>query len=200
MTTQTAKHPSNDPFNGLDTQAMVQTVDALRRDKALARFEFRASNTWIDGVENRSAIQGFFGAGAEDRSRSRPFEFTSGEPPVLLGHNEGANPAEFLLHALAGCVTTTTVLHATARGIRIESISTELSGDIDLQGLLDLDKAVPAGYRQLTMTMDIKADCSDADLDDLLKFVHGHSPVCDTICRPVPVVIKRLSRGEPEPE
>jgi hypothetical protein len=47
------------------------------------------------------------------------FEFTNGEPPVLLGHNEGANPVEFLLHALAGCVTTTTVLHATARGIEM---------------------------------------------------------------------------------
>jgi len=195
MTTQAAKQPSNDRFNGLDTQAMVQTVDALKHDKRLAKFEFRASNEWIGGVENRSAIQGFFGAGAEDTSRSKPFTFTNGEPPVLLGSNQGANPAEFLLHALAGCVTTTTVLHATARGIRIESILTELSGDIDLQGLLGLDGSVPAGYRQITMKMDIKADCGDAELDDLLKFVHGHSPVCDTVCRPVPVVIERVRRS-----
>jgi uncharacterized OsmC-like protein len=195
MTTQAAKQPSNDRLNGLDTQAMVQTVDALKSDRTLAKFEFRASNKWIDGVENRSSIQGFFGAGAEDKSRSKPFTITSGEPPVLLGANQGANPGEFLLHALAGCVTTTTVLHAAARGIRIESISTELSGDIDLQGLLDLDKSVPAGYGQITMKMDIKADCGDAELDDLLKFVHGHSPVCDTVCRPVPVVIERVRRG-----
>ena len=95
---------------------------------------------------------------------------------MLLGNNEGANPGEMLLHALAGCVTTTTVMHATARGIRIESISTEISGDIDLQGLLDLDESVLAGYSKITMKIAIKADCSDAELDKLLEFVRGHSP------------------------
>jgi uncharacterized OsmC-like protein len=195
MTKQTAEHSVNTQLNGLDTHALGQTVDALKRDKTLARFEFRASNRWIGGAENRSTIQGFFGAGAEDASRKVPFRFTSGEPPVLLGKNEGANPVEFLLHALAGCVTTTTVLHAAARGIRIDSIATELTGDIDLQGLLDLDASVPAGYRQITMKMDIKADCSDAALDELLQFAHGHSPVCNTVCHPVPVVIERVRPG-----
>src|SRR5262245_50606359 len=161
MTTQAAKQTSTDRFNGIDTRAMVQTVGAIKEDRKLAKFEFRVRNRWIDGVENRSTIQGFFGAGAEDRSRSTPFTFTASEPPVLLGNNEGASAGEFLLHALAACVTTTTVLHATARGIGIESISTELSGDVDLQGLLDLDPGVVAGYRQITVKMDIKADCSD---------------------------------------
>ncbi len=94
---------------------------------------------WVDGGENRSTIQGFYGAGQEDSSRTKAFEFVNGEPPVLLGNNEGANPVEFLLHALAGCVTTTFVLHAAARGIRIDSISTKMEGDIDLHGLLGLD-------------------------------------------------------------
>jgi len=115
----------------------------------------------------------------------------NGEPPVLLGDNEGANPVEFLLHALAGCVTTTTVLHAAARGIRIRALSTELSGNIDLQGLLDLDPSVSPGYEQIRIRMHIEADCSDEELDDLLAFAKGHSPVCNTVCRPVPVVIER---------
>ena len=118
--------------NGLDLQKMVETVNALKANPALAKFEFRARNRWVSGGENRSTIKEFFCAGAEDTSRQATFEFTNGEPPVLLGHNEGANPVEFLLHALAGCVTTTTVLHAAARGIEIESLSTTLVGDIDL--------------------------------------------------------------------
>jgi uncharacterized OsmC-like protein len=118
--------------------------------------------------------------------------FTNGEPPVLLGANEGANPVEFLLHALAGCVTTTTVLHAAARGIQIEELSTELEGEIDLQGLLGLDNPVPVGYRQIRIKMHIKADCTDEALDDLLAFAHGHSPVCNSICRPVPVSLERV--------
>jgi uncharacterized OsmC-like protein len=182
-------------LNGLDVQAMSETVAALRQDPTLARFEFRASNRWLGGGENRSTIKDFFGAGAEDRSRSKPFVFTNGEPPVLLGNNEGANPVEFLLHALAGCVTTTTVLHAAARGIRINALSTELSGDIDLQGLLGLDESVPAGYRQIRIRMHIEADCSDEELDALLGFAQQHSPVCNTVCRPVPVVIERVGKA-----
>lgn len=178
-------------LNGLNTQQMTQTVAALKASPTLAQFEFRARNRWISGGENRSTIKDFFGAGAEDVSRMAAFEFTNGEPPVLLGHNEGANPVEFLLHALAGCVTTTTVLHATARGIEIESLSTRLAGDIDLQGLLGLAD-VPAGYGSIRIEMDIKAkNATDAELDDLLAFAQQHSPVCNTVCRPVPVVIER---------
>jgi uncharacterized OsmC-like protein len=180
--------------NGLDTQQMTETLAALKANPALAQFEFRARNRWIGGGENRSTIKDFFGAGQEDSSRRQAFEFTNGEPPVLLGHNEGANPVEFLLHALAGCVTTTTVLHAAARGIEIESLSTRLVGDIDLQGLLALAD-VNAGYGGIRIEMDIKAkNATDAELDDLIGFAQGHSPVCNTVCRPVPVIVERVSR------
>jgi uncharacterized OsmC-like protein len=181
-------------LNGLDTQKMVETVDALKANPTLAKFEFRARNRWISGGENRSTIKDFFGAGAEDVSRHEAFEFANGEPPVLLGDNEGANPVEFLLHALAGCVTTTTVLHASARGIEIESLSTRLVGDLDIQGLLALGD-VPAGYQGIRIEMDIQAkNASDAELADLLQFAQAHSPVCNTVCRPVPVVVERVKR------
>jgi uncharacterized OsmC-like protein len=181
-------------LNGLDTEKMAATVGALKANPTLAKFEFRARNRWISGGENRSTIKDFYAAGAEDTSRQEAFEFTNGEPPVLLGSNEGANPVEFLLHALAGCVTTTTVLHAAARGIEIESLATRLVGDIDLQGLLALGD-VPPGYQGIHIEMDIEAkNASDAELDDLLQFAQAHSPVCNTVCRPVPVVIERIRR------
>lgn len=177
--------------NGLDIEQMSQTVRVLKNDPALAQFQFLAHNQWITGGENRSTIKDFYGAGAEDTSRSEAFIFTNGEPPVLLGHNEGANPVEYLLHALAGCVTTTTVLHAAARGIKLRKLSTELTGNINLQGLLALDDSVPAGYESIRIMMDIEADCSDEDLAALIDFAQQHSPVCNTVCRPVPVTIER---------
>jgi uncharacterized OsmC-like protein len=178
--------------NGLDMDALVGTVAAVKENPALGNFEFRATNQWINGGENRSRIKEFYGAGAQDESRTEAFEFTNGEPPVLLGANEGANPVEFLLHALAGCVTTTTVLHAAARGIQIERLSTELVGTIDVQGLLGLDETVPVGYKQIQINMDIKADCTEEELNDLVAFAQDHSPVCNTICKPVPVTVKRV--------
>ena len=192
MTQQTAIKETVNRTNGLDMEALVGTVEAITQNPSLGSFEFRATNQWINGGENRSRIKEFYGAGCEDESRTEAFEFTNGEPPVLLGANEGANPVEFLLHALAGCVTTTTVLHAAARGIQIESLSTELVGKIDLQGLLALDDSVPVGYEQIQINMDIKADCSEQELDELLTFAQDHSPVCNTICRPVPVTVARV--------
>ena len=181
--------------NGLDVGQLFDTLNAIKAQPALARFQFRNRNHWVDGGENHSRIRDFYGAGREDDSRQAAFEFVNGEPPVLLGHNEGANPVEYLLHALAGCVTTTFVLHAAARGIRIESISTQMEGDIDLRGLLGLGDSVFPGYEQIRMKMDIQADCSEAELEELLAYTEKHSPVCNSVCRPVPVVIERVARA-----
>ncbi|AQZ96699.1 OsmC family protein [Halopseudomonas phragmitis] len=178
--------------NGLDLAQLDQTINLLSNQPSLAQFEFRASNQWINGGENRSQIRGFYGVGAEDQSRSADFVYTNGEPPVLLGHNEGANPVEYLLHALAGCVTTTTVLHATARGITIRKLSTRLSGTINLEGFLNLDPQATVGYESIRIEMAIEADCSDQELDELLAFAKDHSPVCNTVCRPVPVMLERV--------
>jgi uncharacterized OsmC-like protein len=180
-------------MNGLDVQAAMDTIGAIKAAPTLARFQFRARNAWVRGGENRSTIRDFYGAGREDDSRTMAFDFTNGEPPVLLGNNEGANPVEFLLHALAGCVTTTFVLHATARGIPIRELSTQLEGDLDLRGLLGLDDSVSPGYEQIRIRMNVKADCSDEELDQLLAYTQQHSPVCNTVCRPVPVSIERAS-------
>lgn len=188
------KDDNNTTRNGLNLEQMVGTIDALTNDPSLAQFEFRASNQWINGGENRSNIQGFYGAGVEDESRSEPFVYINGEPPVLLGNNEGANPVEYLLHALAGCVTTTTVLHAAARGIQIDRLSTELFGNIDVQGLLALNDSVSVGYESIRIEMEIEADCSDEKIEELLSFAKDHSPVCNTICKPVPVTVERVKR------
>ncbi len=193
MTTMTNQPVETDTINGLNKAAMFGTVEAIKGDPVIARFEFRAQNQWISGGENRSMIQGFYGARTEDTSRSEPFTFTNGEPPVLLGNNEGANPVEFLLHALAGCVTTTAVIHASARGINLRRISTELAGTLDLQGLLALDDSVPVGYEQITIRMHIEADCSDDELDELVALAQRHSPVFNTITRPVPVRVERVN-------
>jgi uncharacterized OsmC-like protein len=192
MQTQAIANKQLPLVNGLDMEAATATIAALKADPSLARFQFRATNVWVGGGENRSTIRDFFGAGQEDRSRQAPFHFTNGEPPVLLGNNEGANPVEFLLHALAGCVTTTFVLHAAARGITIRELSTELAGDLNLYGLLGLDEHTQAGYESIRIRLHVTADCSEAELDDLLAFAQAHSPVCNTVCRPVPVVIERV--------
>ena len=178
-------------LNGLDVEAAMVTIAAIQADANLAKFQFRARNRWIGGGENRTTIRDFYGAGRQDQSRMAAFDFTNGEPPALLGANEGANPVEFLLHALAGCVTTTFVLHAMAKGVAIRSLRTELEGDLDVRGLLAMGDDVPAGYDAIRVRLHVEADCPEEMLDELLATAEWHSPVCNTVCRPVPVTIER---------
>ncbi len=181
--------------NGLNLEQMNQTVSAIKTAPSLGSFEFRASNQWINGGENCTTIKDFYGAGNEDESRNQPFTYTNGEPSILLENNEGANPVEFLLHALAGCVTTTTILHAAARGIQIHKLSTKLVGNIDIQGFLALDDTVPVGYDSINIQMNIEADCSDEEINELIAFAKDHSPVCSTVCKPVPVSLERTKQS-----
>lgn len=180
-------------FNGLNTVQMTETISAIKEQPAIAKFQFRAKNEWIAGTENRTTIKGFYGAGKEDTSRTKPFTYLNSEPAVLLGADESANSGEFLLHALAGCITTTFVMHATARGIRVDEISTSLEGDVDLQGVLGLDDSVTPGFKEIRVKINVKADCSDEELDDLLAYTKEHSAITQSLTRPVPVRLERTA-------
>jgi uncharacterized OsmC-like protein len=175
----------NETINGVSTERMGATVQAVQQQPALATFRFRASNTWINGGHNRSTIKSFYGAGAEDSVRTKPFVVDAAEPPVLLGEDQAPNPVEFVLHALAACLTTSLAYHAAARGIRIESLESQLEGDLDLRGFLGLSGDVRKGFQQIRARFTIKADASKEQLEELTKF----SPVYDTIANPVPVSI-----------
>lgn len=190
MESQTAvKSPVK--LNGLDVQAALDTIAAVQADSSLARFQFRVRNQWTGGTRNVSTIQDFYGAGQEDSSRREAFRYVHDEPPVLLGNNGGANPGESLLHALAGCITTTLVLHATARGIVIRELSTEIHGDADVRGVLGLDESVPPEFHKIRVVLNVKADCPDTELDELIAYTLDHSPVSNTIRRPVHIVVER---------
>jgi uncharacterized OsmC-like protein len=175
----------NSTINGVDVERMGATVQTVQQNPGLARFQFRAANRWIGGGHNRSTIQSFYGAGQEDTIRTKPFVLDADEPPVLLGNDQGANPVEYVLHALAACLTTSLVYHAAVRGIQIESIESKLEGDLDLRGFLGLSDRVRRGYQQIRATFTVKSDASVKQLEDLARF----SPVYDIVSNPVPVTI-----------
>lgn len=168
--------------NGVDLLGLFQTIEAVKDDPEIGDFRFRAKNRWHGGALNETTIDEFYGA-REAQKRKRPFVFKNDEPPVLLGEDRGANPVEFLLHALAGCVTTTLAFHAAARGIKIEAIETGLKGDIDLQGFLGLSDDVPRGYKGIEVVMKVKSDAHPKILRELAEF----SPVYNTINGKTPV-------------
>ena len=176
--------------NGVDTNQMFGTLDAIKADPGLGRFQFRVSNRWVDGSHNRSTIQGFYGAGQEDSSRREPFVIDAGEPAVLLGHDHGANPAEALLHALAGCLTTSIVYVAAARGVKLTSVESTLSGDMDVRGCLGLSDEVRNGFERIRVTFRVAGEASPYKLMEVVGRAQQRSAVYDMLTNGVPVGIE----------
>ncbi len=169
--------------NGVSVDKLRQTVEVVKENPSLAQFRFRAKNRWENGSLNRSEIKDFYGVGQEDTTRTQAFVLTNDEAPVLLGRDKGPNPVEYLLNALAGCMTTTMVYHAALAGIDIDGIESELEGELDLRGLLQLDPNIRQGFSNVTVKFVVKSNATA----DLLKELALRSPVYDMIANPVPI-------------
>ena len=132
-------------INGIEMDTLKATVTAIANQPELGACHFRATNKWLNGNHNRSIVTGFYGA-QQEIAHKQTFMLDADEPAILAGNDEGANPVEHLLHALASCLTTSMVAHAAVRGIQIDELESEFEGDIDLRGFLGLADDVPKGY------------------------------------------------------
>ncbi len=166
--------------NGFSPEAIVETLEAIKQNPEIAKFEFRVKNKWVTGGHNQATVKDFYGGCQEDTSREKAWVFDNGEPPILLGNNEGANPVEYLLSALSGCMTTTMALHAAARGIEVDSIQSRFEGALDVQGFLGLDDTVRNGYQHIRVTFDIRGNLTEEQKQELISFAY-QSPVYDVI-------------------
>ena len=164
-------------LNGVDLDTLMGTVNAVQADPALGISKFRASNTWLSANHNRSTVTGFYAA-KQEIAHAQTFTMDADEPAILAGGDQGANPVEHLLHALASCLTTSIVAHAAVRGIEIEELESELEGDIDLNGFLGLDAEMPKGFTEIRARFRVKADPKDMDN---IKRLAMFSPVFNTI-------------------
>jgi len=176
-------------INGVDVTTMMQTMDAVKADPTVAKFRFRLHNEWLDGGHNRATVNEFYGAG-QPQQHAKLFEMHVDEPIVLLGRDQAPNPAEYLLTALAACVTSALVYHAAARGIAIEEVESQVEGDVDVRGFLGLDENVRKGFQNIRITLAIHADVSDEQLQELASLGTGFSPVFDSVTNGVPVTVR----------
>jgi uncharacterized OsmC-like protein len=176
--------------NGVDTEQMYGTLDAIKAQPELGVFQFRATNRWIDGAHNRSTVQGFYGAGQEDDSREEPFVVDAGEPAILLGTDTGANPAEYLLHALAACLTTTIVYVAAARKVRLTAVSSTLEGDMDVRGALGISDEVRNGFSRIRVSFKVEGDAPAEKLREIVERAQRRSAVYDMVTNGVAVAVE----------
>ncbi|MBO9539770.1 OsmC family protein [bacterium] len=176
-------------IDGIDLDNLKATVTMFRDHPDLARFKFRARNVWKMGTHNQTQIERFYGAGQEDTSRPEPIAIEADEPPLLLGHNAGANPVEHVLVALSSCLTTSLVANAAARGIRLRAVTSKLEGDLDVRGFLGLSDEVRNGYQNIRVSFEIDADAPEETLRELVEIAKQRSPVFDIVSHGVPVEV-----------
>ena len=188
-TTNTTAEVDDSMRNGVDTTTLFATLDAVKQAPEAARFQFRAHNHWVSGTHNRSTINDYFGVG-EERTHERTFTFDADHPAVLVGRDQGPTPVEFVLGALAACLTAGLANIAAARRVRLTEVRSTVTGDIDLNGILGLDPQVRNGYQQITVRFAIKGDAPAEQLRALVAQSRARSAVYDIITNQVPITIE----------
>ncbi|HET9746943.1 MAG TPA: OsmC family protein [Chitinophagaceae bacterium] len=183
-------------LNGVNLERLAGTIEATIADPKLAKFHFSLNNQWVDGGYNQSVIGDFYGAG-KIQERETPFILANDEAEVLLGKDNAPNPVEYVLHALAGCVTTSMVYHAAARGYEIRKVTTTVEGDLDLRGFLGIDATVRKGYDNIKISFDIEGDFNEEEKLEILNLT-SFSPVLDIVSNGVPVKISLGSKQDAE--
>ena len=175
--------------NGVDVAKLYGTLDAIKAQPEIARFQFRATNCWIGGAHNRTTIRDFYAACQEDTSRAQSFELDAGEPAILLGEDTGPNPAEYLLHALAACLTTSIVYVAAARKVDLISVESTLTGDMDVRGALGVDDEPRNGFDRISVSFRVTGDAPEDRLREVVERAKRRSAVYDMVTNGVPVTV-----------
>jgi uncharacterized OsmC-like protein len=174
--------------NGVDTATLFATLDAVKGNNDIAKFQFRASNKWVSGTHNRSTISGFYGAGQEMQHKS-VHTFEADHPAVLVGSDNGPTPVEYVLHALAACLTAGIANIAAARNVNLTEVESTVEGDIDLLGILGIGEGVRNGFQGVKVSFKLKGD-DPAKLRKVVEQSRARSAVYDIVTNGVPVDIE----------
>jgi uncharacterized OsmC-like protein len=184
--TNTMSNPS--VRNGVDTATLFATIDAVKDDHEIADFTFRATNRWVSGTHNQSTIDGFFGA-KQEMLHEQARVLDADHPAILVGDDNGPTPVEYVLHALAACLTAGIANIAAARGIELDEVSSTVEGDIDLLGILGLSDDVRNGFQQIRVKFEMKGNDADK-LRQVVEQSRRRSAVYDIVTNGVPVSIE----------
>ncbi len=189
MTEATSARTPRGPMNGVDTPTLFATINFVGANSGTEQFTFRARNEWISGTHSRTTISGFYGAMGE-QARDKTFIAEGDHPAVLVGKDNAPTPVEYLLHAIAACLTAGIGNIAAARGVKLTKVTSFVEGNIDISGLLGLSDTVRNGYRDIKVSFDIVGDAPAEKLRQIVDQSRARSAVFDVLTNGVPVSIE----------
>jgi uncharacterized OsmC-like protein len=180
---QAAEKPA---LNGVNTPALLATINAVGGAPELAEFKFRARSKWVAGTHSRITVDDFYGAGSEMRHEA-PFVADADHPTVLVGADNGPTPVEFLLQGLAACLTAGIGNIAAVRGVELHEVESIVEGDINLLGILGLSNEVRNGFNAIRATFKIRGNAPAEKLAAIVEQSRARSAVFDVLTNGVPV-------------
>ncbi len=174
-------------INGVDVPTVMATLGAVAAQPEIAHFTFRATNRWISGTHSKTTMGPFDGAGGTHEHTTR-FELDGDHPRVLVGGDQGPTPVELVLHALASCLMAGVANVASARQVKLDSVTAELTGEIDLNGVFGLNPDVRNGFSKVEVRFDIQGDASPEQLQSILAKSQQRSAVFDIVTNGIPEI------------
>jgi uncharacterized OsmC-like protein len=176
------------PLNGVDVPNLFATINVVKENPPLAKFQFRSKHRWLKGTHSRGTIETFSGAGGE-HTHKKTFTVDADHPAVLVGEDNAPLPVEYVLYALGACITGGIANIAAARGVTLTEVEASIEGDMDLRGILGLSPEVRNGYEGIRATFTIKGDAPAEKLREVVEQARARSAVFDIITNKVPVQI-----------
>ena len=174
--------------NGVNTEALLGAREALSAAPEAAEFTWRANCSWVRGTHSRTTVEGFSGLGQDHRHRST-FVFDADHPECFASEDHGATPAEYVLAALASCLTAGVAAVAQHRQIQLTSVEATIEGNMNVLGILGADPDVRNGYNDITVRFAIDADASPDDIRALVAQSQKRSAVYDIVTNPTNVSV-----------
>jgi uncharacterized OsmC-like protein len=168
--------------NGLDVAALSCVVMQVQTDPGKGIVQFRVHTEWKGRTLSETSIDSYTIGG---QTVPRRFRVPIDEPNELLGANSAPNPQEMLMAALNACMTVGYVACAAAKGITLDSLAIETSGELDLRGFLGIDPKVRPGYEAIKYTVRLKGKGSEAQFREIHETVLRTSPNYFNLTRPI---------------
>ena len=103
------------------------------------------------------------------------------QPKGMGGQNEGANPMEYFLISLAGCIGTIGAIIANQERIKLNAINIDIEGDYDPAYLLGKTKEGRAGFTEIRTWVDIDADMTKEEKEAFLARIDARCPISDNM-------------------
>ena len=115
--------------NGLDVDALRGVIEEVKKDPAKGMVGFSVTSRWQGQTRSQATVESYRIGGEEVK---RQFKINVDEPLELLGENTAPNPQELLMTALNACITVGYVAGAAVKGITLEKVEIETTGQLDL--------------------------------------------------------------------